>query len=405
MNKRIPFDHWIILSLTVLLGMGLVVVYNASSIDYLVKQLVAAILGITLLCITMKINYRIFNRDVVVFLLASLCVVLLLLPLLLSDPVNGARRWINIKGYTFQPSEFAKIVLIILTAHFLASYHKPGQRVKTGKYLVYVYLFFASAMTILVLLGNDLSTAVLMAMIVLVMVFLGGLRMPVILGTIAAGSSAIFFLALSEGYRARRIKAFLDPDADPQGAGYHIFQSLTSIGSGGLSGEGFSSGAQKLAFLPEAHTDFIFSAIGHETGLVGCLIVLTFFIIFVFRGLRAGYHSDSVFGTFLGLGLASIIGLQAFLNMSVALSLCPTTGLPLPFISYGGSSILMMLLATGILLNISSFPREVRVSRNNCQKTKDFQVSSNSPDVIINSTGFSKPTYRQPDLPWEENSR
>lgn len=401
MNRRIPFDHWIIMSLTVLLGMGLVVVYNASSIEYLLKQLVAAILGIFLLCVTMKINYRVFNRNIVIFLLAAVSVGLLLIPLLMSDPVNGARRWINIKGYTFQPSELAKIVLIILTAHFLASYHKPGKRIKTGKYLVYIYLFFVLSMTTLVLLGNDLSTAVLMGMIVLVMLILGGLRIPMILGTAAAGSCAVFILAFSEGYRARRIKAFLDPDADPQGAGYHIFQSLTSIGSGGLSGEGFTSGAQKLAFLPEAHTDFIFSAIGHETGLVGCLIVLSFFIIFVFRGLRAGYHSDSVFGSFLGLGLASIIGLQAFLNMSVALSLCPTTGLPLPFISYGGSSILMMLFATGILLNISSSPREARANRENSQKTKDFQVRSNSPDVVIKPSGFRKAAFQQPDLPWE----
>jgi cell division protein FtsW len=403
MNRRIPFDHWIILSLTVLLGMGLVVVYNASSIDYLGKQLIAAILGIALLCTTMKINYRIFNKSIVVFLLAAFSAALLLLPLLMSDPVNGARRWINIKGFTFQPSELAKIVLIILTAHFLASYHKPGNREKTSKYLVYIYFFFAAALTVLVLLGNDLSTAVLMAMIILIMTFLGGLRLHMILGAGALGSIAIFFLAFSESYRARRITAFLDPSADPLGAGFHPLQSLISFGSGGLSGERFSSGAQNLAFLPEAHTDFIFSAIGHETGLIGCLIVLTFFIIFIFRGLRAGYHSDSVFGSFLGLGLASIIGLQALLNMSVALSLCPTTGLPLPFISYGGSSILMMLFATGILLNISSSPRVIRAVRDNSKKTKDFEVRSNSPDVVIKHTGFKKPVYRQPDLPWEEN--
>lgn len=403
MNRRIPFDHWIILSLTVLLGMGLVVVYNASSIDYLGRQLVAAVLGIALLCIAMKINYRIFNRSVVVFLLATFSAGLLLLPLLMSDPVNGAHRWINIRGYTFQPSELAKIVLIILTAHFLASYHKSGKKATASKYLICVYFFFATALTGLVLLGNDLSTAVLMALIILIMTFLGGLRLHVILGAAAMGSAAVFFLAFNEGYRARRIKAFLDPDADPLGAGYHIFQSLTTIGSGGLSGEGFSSGAQKLAFLPEAHTDFIFSAIGHETGLVGCLIVLTFFIIFIFRGLRAGYHSDSVFGSFLGLGIASVIGLQALLNMSVALSLCPTTGLPLPFISYGGSSILMMLFATGILLNISSSPRVIHVARDNSRKTKDFEVCSNSPDVIINPSGCKRPVYRQPDLPWEDN--
>ena len=194
MNRRIPFDHWIILSLTVLLGMGLVVVYNASSIDYLGRQLVAAVLGIALLCIAMKINYRIFNRSVVVFLLATFSAGLLLLPLLMSDPVNGAHRWINIRGYTFQPSELAKIVLIILTAHFLASYHKSGKKATASKYLICVYFFFATALTGLVLLGNDLSTAVLMALIILIMTFLGGLRLHVILGAAAMGSAAVFFL-------------------------------------------------------------------------------------------------------------------------------------------------------------------------------------------------------------------
>ena len=402
MNRRIPYDHWIIMSLTVLLGMGIVVVYNASSINFLVKQLVAALLGITLLFIMMKINYRILSKDAVVILLAVTAVALLVIPLFISDPVNGARRWINIRGYTFQPSEFAKIAIIILTAHFLSNYHRPGNKIKTGKYLVFVYIFFTLALTSLVLLGNDMSTAALMTLIVMIMLFMGGLRLQVIGAVAALGSGAFLFLALSEGYRARRIKTFLDPDADPQGAGYHIFQSLTSMGSGGLHGEGFGSGAQKLAFLPEAHTDFIFSAIGHETGLVGCLIVLTFFIIFVYRGLRAGYQSDSVFGSFLGLGIASIIGLQAFLNMSVALSLCPTTGLPLPFISYGGSSIMMMLIATGILLNISGSPREIRTDRAIRKNSREFQVCSTSPAVVIKPSGCRSPVYRQPDLPWEE---
>jgi len=405
MNRRIPYDHWIILSLTVLLGMGLVVVYNASSIEKLGRQLIAAAIGVVLLYVMMKVKYQLFSHTSVVILLSVLAIGLLVVPLLISDPINGARRWIKIGSFsTFQPSEFAKIVLIILTAYFLSAYHRQGNRERTGKYLVYVYLFLAGSIILLVLLGRDMSTAALMSLIVLLMFFIGGLRLPVIAGAVGLGSIAFLILVFSEGYRARRISAFLNPAADPQGAGYHIFQSLTSIGSGGLSGEGFGAGAQKLDFLPEAHTDFIFSAIGHETGLVGCLIVLTFFIIFTFRGLRAGYQSDSIFGSFLGLGLASAIGLQAFFNMSVALSLCPTTGLPLPFISYGGSSILMMLFATGILLNISSSPREFQAARNGGGRNKELQVKSNSPNVVIRPSGCSKKVYSQPDLPWEEKA-
>jgi len=404
MNRRIPYDHWIILSLTVLLGMGFVVVYNASSQKFLFKQLIAAMLGMLLLYAMMRIRYQVFNRNLVVVLLAVFSASLLFVPLVMSDPVKGARRWIEINEYIrFQPSELAKIVLIILTAHFLASYHSTGKRSGSNKGQEVFYFASASVLTILVLLGKDMSTAALMAMIVLIMFFLGGLRLPLVIGTIGAGSIAFTALIFSEGYRANRIRSFLNPDADPQGAGYHILQSLISIGSGGLSGEGFGSGAQKLDFLPEAHTDFIFSAIGHETGLVGCLIVLAFFIIFVFRAVRASYHSDTIFGSFLGLGLASVIGLQAFLNMSVALSLCPTTGLPLPFISYGGSSILMMLFATGIILNISGSPREKQRKRQVKQTQKGPEVSSKSPDIVIHAPGALKPAYRQATL-WEESS-
>lgn len=404
MNRRIPYDHWIILSLTVLLGMGFVVVYNASSHRFLFKQLVAAFIGLLLLYAMMRIRYQIFNRNLVAVLLALLSASLLVVPLVISDPIKGARRWIEINEYLrFQPSELAKIVLIILTAHFLASYHQTGKRNGPGKGLTIFYFSSAFTLITLVLLGRDMSTAALMAMIVLIMFFLGGLRAPLVVGTLTAGLLAFAVLISSEGYRADRIRVFLNPDADPQGAGYHILQSLTSIGSGGLSGEGFGSGAQKLDFLPEAHTDFIFSAIGHETGLVGCLIVLTFFIIFVFRSVRAGYHSDSIFGSFLGLGIASVIGLQAFLNMSVALSLCPTTGLPLPFISYGGSSILMMLFATGIILNISGSPREKQRKRTVKQKQGNPEISSKSPDIVIHAPGVVRPAYRQATL-WEEVS-
>ena len=412
MNRKIPYDHWIILSLSVLLGMGIVVVYNASFLVYsaypfyfIKRHMVWVALGILILYAMMKIRYLIFNRNLTILLLSAMAAGLLVVPLLTSESVKGARRWIQVTdSISFQPSEFAKIVLIILTAHFLASYHDPEKKKKKGNALVCFYLLFAALLITLVLMGRDLSTAILMTIVVLVMLYLGGLRLPLIAGIGVLGIGAFLALVFTEGYRAMRIKAFLDPEADPQGAGYHIFQSLTSFGAGGLSGEGFRSSALALDFLPEAHTDFIFAAIGHETGLVGCLIVLSFFIIFVFRGLRAGHHSDTTFGFFLGLGLASAIGLQAFLNMSVALSLCPTTGLPLPFISYGGSSTLMMLFATGILLNISGSPKEYISSKAGKRGRKDLQVGSSSPNIVVRAAGCGRTVYRQADLPWEDNS-
>lgn len=406
MKKRIPYDHWIILSLTVLLSMGIVVVYNASTSRRLIIQTAAIFLGLLLIFLITRIRYYVLDRELVVYLLASLATGLLLIPIFFFDPVNGARRWIRLFGneISFQPSELGKIVLIILTAHFLAAYHRQGKNLaesnRSLQRQLYIYLFFVLLIIALVLIGKDLSTAALMVMTILVMLFLGGLRLPLIFGVTTAGLGIFLLLIFSEGYRARRLSAFLNPEADPQGAGYHTFQSLIYFGAGGISGEGFQSGGHKFDFLPEAHTDFIFSAIGHETGLMGCLVVLSFFVIFVYRGLKVGNLSDTKFGTFLGLGLASAIGLQAFLNMSVALSLFPTTGLPLPFVSYGGTSVLMMMLAAGILLDISASPREPERSR----KKKDKELSSSySPLPSVSTTGM-KAVYRQADLPWEERS-
>jgi cell division protein FtsW len=234
---------------------------------------------------------------------------------------------------------------------------KKGGKVEHLDKSAISYLVLLGSIVLLVFAEPDLGTATSLALTIALMLFLGGLRFRYYLGGFLVAAPLFYFLVLRAEYRRGRILAFLDPASDPYGLGYQIRQSLTAVGSGGLTGVGLAQGSQKLFYLPEPHTDFIFAVIGEEVGLLGCLTILLLFVALFWRGIRVSLRADTLFGTYLGLGIISVIVFQAFFNISVVLSLCPTKGIPLPFISVGGSSMLVMLAAAGILLNISKHAR------------------------------------------------
>ncbi|HEY6047320.1 MAG TPA: putative peptidoglycan glycosyltransferase FtsW, partial [Pyrinomonadaceae bacterium] len=268
------------------------------------------------------------------------------------SPVNGARRWIKFSGFSAQPSEVAKLSLALFLAYFLE--RRAGQEESFWKTFLPCMLVLGMIAG-LVAKEPDLGTALMLAIVCLTMCFAAGVRPRHM--AYAAVPALLFVgkMLIFTPFRMKRLVAFIDPWADSQGTGYQVVQSLIAVGSGGQHGLGFAQGRQKLLFLPFAHSDFIFAVIGEELGLIGALIVLLVFAVFLWRGVRAALRAPDRFGMLLGIGIVVGIVAQALLNMSVVLALVPTKGIPLPFISYGGSSLVPTLAGVGILLNISQY--------------------------------------------------
>jgi cell division protein FtsW len=269
---------------------------------------------------------------------------------LFSAPVNSARRWFGIGGLGIQPSELAKLVAIFFIAALL---ERRMHRINDLGYSVLPIGIVVTGLVGLILIEPDFGTSLSLALIAAVMVFAAGLNYTYILAALLATLPLIGYVAMGADYRRRRLLAFLNPWQDPLGDGFQIIQSLIAVGTGGFTGLGLMNGVQKLFFLPEPHTDFIFAVIAEELGLVGATLVLLCFCVITWRGLRVALRAPDMFGTFLALGLTTMVAVQAFVNMSVVLGLMPTKGIPLPFVSAGGSSLLMNLLGTGVLLNVS----------------------------------------------------
>jgi cell division protein FtsW len=365
MNRKLPYDQSLILIVLALLGFGLVIVFSASSVvskelygpstAIFFRQLVSVMIGLLLFFIAMRTDYHILGRKPVLYCLLGISVILLGWALL-SPGINGVNRWILLGPFRFQPSEAAKLTAIVLTAYFLAS---KGGQVKEVDRDMLTYLAVLLAMIIMILAAPDFGTSTSLAATAALMLFLAGFKFRYYLAGALLACPIFYFLIYLVPYRRQRILAFIDPSADPQGSGYQIIQSLVAVGSGGITGKGLAQGTQKLFFLPEPHTDFIYAVVGEELGLLGCTLVLALFILFLWRGIRVALRADTVFGTFLGLGIVMMIVFQALFNISVVLSLVPTKGIPLPFVSVGGSSILIMLVSAGVLLNISRHTRGI----------------------------------------------
>jgi cell division protein FtsW len=275
---------------------------------------------------------------------------LLLISVFFLDRSHNTHRWIHAGGFSFQPSELAKPVLILFLAYFLETRAKTVDDVRNT--------LVPAAAPVLVFLGlivlqPDLGTAIACAGIAACILYVAGMRMRYFGYAFAASLVPLYFLIFHVSFRRDRILAFLNPYADRQKAGFHIIQSLIAVGTGGLTGVGLMEGKQKLFYLPEPHTDFIFASMAEELGLVGSLFVVTLFAIFLWRGMRASWRTEDLFGRYLAVGITSMVVLQAFINISVVLGMMPTKGIPLPLVSYGGSSLFVTLACVGVLLNIT----------------------------------------------------
>ena len=316
---------------------------------FLTKQALWAVLGLAVLAITMRIDYRTYKNDAFIWSVLG-AVALMLIAVLFSSPVNGTRRWFNVGGLGIQPSELAKLAAILFTALML---ERRMHRIDELSYSLLPIAIVIGGMFGLIMLQPDFGTGLSLLLIVAMMVFAAGLHYKFFIGTVLAALPVLYVVLMSADYRRRRLLAFWDPWADPLGDGFQIIQSLIAVGTGGIFGRGLMAGVQKLFYLPEPHTDFIFAVISEELGLIGATAILICFCVIAWRGMRIATRAEDTFGALVALGLTTMIAVQAFVNMSVVLGLMPTKGIPLPLVSNGGSSLLISLLGMGVLLNIS----------------------------------------------------
>src|ERR1041384_3109408 len=359
MARKLKSDRVLFTATFLLVCVSIVMVYSASALValqkfdqpnlFLTKQALWTAMGLAVLAVAMRVDYRTYRNDT--FIWSGLAfVTLTLIAVLFSAPVNGTRRWFGIGGLGIQPSELAKMAAVFFTALTL---ERRMHRIDDLKYSLLPILIVAGGLFGLIMLQPDFGTAMTLLLIVGVMVFAAGLNYRYLLGAALAMAPAIYVVLMSADYRRRRLLAFWDPWADPQGDGFQIIQSLLAVGSGGVFGRGLMSGVQKLYYLPEPHTDFIYAVIGEELGLVGATAILLCFCVIAWRGLRISARAEDTFGSFVALGLTTMVAAQAFVNIRVVLGVMPTKGIPLPLVSFGGSSLLINLLGMGVLLNIS----------------------------------------------------
>jgi len=334
--------------------------YSASSIYawerykdgffFLKRHLSFLVIGIFLTFLVMSVDYRRFKRYAKPLLISSLLLLILVLIPGIGKEVSGARRWFRLKFISFQPSELANMAIIIYTADFIS---RKGSVIKQFLRGFLPPVCILGLGVLLILMQPDLGTALAISIVVFIMLFVAGVRLPYLLSMVLASLPMLYILIFSVPYRRTRILAFLNPWLDPKGSGFQIIQSQIALGSGGIFGLGLGHSRQKLFYLPAAHTDFIFSIIGEELGLLGTLGVITLFMIFIQQGLKIIKNTAEQFGYFLALGLVLMISLKAIINIGVSCGLMPTKGLPLPFISYGGSSFIFDMVSVGLLINIA----------------------------------------------------
>ncbi len=359
MAKRVGVDKWLFGVVLLLVLFGLVTVFSASAVmaqaslgspySYVLRQALWAVLGLITMVGLMRVDYRHYNNPKVVFT-AVAATTLMLIGVFAMSGMNGAHRWIRVAGTTLQPSELAKPVLVLFLAYFLQTrIHQMDDVKGTILRAIAVPLVF----TALILKEPDLGTALVCMAVTALMLYLAGARARYFAIGAALASPVLYFMLFHVAFRRARMLAFINPEADPKGTGFHILQSLIAVGTGGIRGLGLMEGRQKLFYLPEVQTDFIFANICEELGLIGALLIVGLFVALGYRGFRAAFLSTDPFARFLAFGLTSAILIQAFFNMSVVLALLPTKGIPLPFISSGGTSIFITLAGMGALLNIT----------------------------------------------------
>jgi cell division protein FtsW len=346
---------------------GVVMVYSSSSIMaakkfhdgfyFLKRQGIYTLLGAGAMIWAMRVDYHVWKKYAVPILIG--CLILLVAVLIpgIGDSAGGSSRWIRLPGFSFQPSEMAKIAFIMYMAYSLDKKQDKVRFFSTG---FLPYMVVLAVMLLLLLKQPDLGSSMVLGAVAMIMLFAAGTRLSYILSMVLLALPFLYYAIMNVDYRRRRIMAFLNPWEDPTNTGFQIIQSWIAVGTGGLFGQGLGEGKQKLFYLPEAHTDFIFSVVGEELGFVGFMVISSMFFLLIMRGIRVALYAEDNFGRSLAFGISSLIGLEAFVNIAVVTGIFPTKGLALPFISYGGSSLIITLFAVGILLNISS---RVRVTQ------------------------------------------
>jgi cell division protein FtsW len=358
--RKLTPDIWLFALALTLVSIGVVMVYSASAIVagerfgdpyfFLKKQVLWAFLGLGGLWVALRVDHRHLRRMAwPLVIVTAIMLVLVLIPPF-GQVINGTRRWLRLGVVSFQPAELAKLALVVYLAAHAARCGEAIQRFRDG---LLPPLLITGLFAGLILKQPDLGNSLAVVGLAVIMLFLAGARLRhlALLGAPAVIGMAIAVYAAP--YRLRRILTFLNPEADPLGAGFQIIQSYLAIGSGGLLGRGLGESRQKLFYLPESHTDFIFSVIGEELGLVGGVVIIALFALLIWRGLRIGLRAPEPFGAHLALGITVMLATQTIVNIGVVTGLLPTKGLPLPFISFGGSALFMAMVATGVLLNVS----------------------------------------------------
>jgi cell division protein FtsW len=358
-----PFlsERRILFPVLLLSGIGIVMVYSASSsismedhntlFYYMKKQFLFFCISLCVMFVTASFPYRLYRSFAYIILIASLGLLIAVLFPALNIKAGGAYRWLNLGGFTFQPAEFAKLAMILFMGYSLAKKQEMINQFSVGFFPhAVIFGIFAG----LIIIQPDFGTIVVMGMICWGMMFIAGVRLLHLLSPLPLVIPIVYFLVFKVEYRMLRILTFLNPWDDPYNTGYQITHSLKAIGSGGLFGKGIGLGMQKMHYLPEPHTDFIFSIIGEELGLLGVIAIFTLYLIILVTGSQIAKHADNMFGTITAAGLTLYIGVQVIINTGVALGVLPTKGLTLPFISYGGTSLVVNMAAMGILMNIGA---------------------------------------------------
>ncbi len=360
MAKRVGADKWIFFTTLSLVVVGLAMVFSASAVvaqeryhspyTFVGKQALWALGGVFAMVALMRVDYTRYNTPKFVYPALSVATILLVAVYFFHGSHN-THRWIRFGGFfTFQPSEIAKPILILFLAWFL---HTRLDEMRDWKNTLLRAAIIPVVFILLVVKQPDLGTALVLAGVTALMMVLAGMEWKYLALSVAAALPPLAALLFWVSWRRQRMLVFLHPDSDPQGAGFHINQSLIAVGTGGLTGRGFMEGMQKLFYLPEASTDFIFANIAEELGLIGAMCIVLLFVVFGYRGLRVAFRSEDPFARLIAFGITVGIVLQAFFNISVVLSLVPTKGIPLPLISSGGTSVFFTLASIGVLLNIS----------------------------------------------------
>lgn len=363
MKKR-SVEILLVVSVILISIFGIIMIYSASSIwaeykyndplKYVKNQALFFIIGLILMFLVSKINYKFYLKKSNILLIG--CIILLILVLIPGVGMvrNGSRSWFGIGSFGIQPSEFTKLALIIFTSKYLMNNEKNMKNIKKGVLPILCVLIFVFG---LIMLQPDFGTGMIIVVSIIGLLFVGGVSMKFFIGLGIIGVLGITGLIIIAPYRLARILSFLNPWSDPLGSGFQIIQSLYAIGPGGLFGFGFLNSRQKHFYLPEPQTDFIFSIISEEFGFLGIVIVVTLFLTIIITGFKISKNCKDLFGKYLSFGIMFQLSFQALLNLMVVVGLIPVTGVTLPFLSYGGSSLLITLCSTGVILNISRYER------------------------------------------------